>query len=850
MNKKILKRYTNIPEHLYVFRSADDQLKMIIEDMQRPGYVLVARQMGKTNLLLNAKRNLESKYRLFTYVDLSNVFDTERECYRNIIDHIVETNEELFIEANKEIVDIRSQFIAPHKEYSRSLRKLLTFYEGDIVIILDEIDALRGSEYSDNIFAQIRSNYFSRTNFSEFERVTYILSGVIEPTQLIKDRNKSPFNIGEKIYLNDFTFSEYSDFVIKSKLQLDSEVTNEIYNWTKGNPRLTFDILSDIEDVILEKRSISISEVVMLIKNKYLKTYDIPPIDHIRELVRSNKQIRKSVVLLHRKKGNEIPDEVKSKLYLYGITSSLSDEEVRIKNPIIANSISMNWIKSVDELVTDTFSLGLEKVDTKEFQQAIEYLKNYIGNSSPSKTHVEICNYNIGFSYYRLRKLDEAAKYFSAPFESEIYARNSKSLLGVCKIGIGESEEGVQILEEILADDSRDFAYRNAALNLAPIISKVDPNRALIIYDELLLSLIDGVDSNDLDYAQIDIFKCLIYYYKSEIYKRQSKSDLVIENIDLAIQHSSKTDSIYLNYCKAKIINPQINDFHFIEDIITYNYEFEKENSYEFSFKTNHLFIYLQELFSAGEIELFDKLLNYSQHELLKRHLSKAEIIYAASLTSNIRKVELLERVIFEDSGRDDNLSLSVYRDLALASISEKTNFSKYFGQYRILLSKHLQIESSDILLFATAIRYNSDKRSIQAAIDLCDEIIEKVELQDNKTLEYESVIIYYWYTNLYFERKKSEEVLKYGDKTLNLIDRYKGFDNSVIDEKGMEIIRENIKLIKNSTISRTPIRSKKKYGRNEKIKVKYTDGKIVEGKYKKLEADIIAKRCEILNAT
>ncbi len=56
--EKVLKKYTTIPEHLYVEREADFQLESIIKEMQSPGYVLVARQMGKTNLLFHAKRKL------------------------------------------------------------------------------------------------------------------------------------------------------------------------------------------------------------------------------------------------------------------------------------------------------------------------------------------------------------------------------------------------------------------------------------------------------------------------------------------------------------------------------------------------------------------------------------------------------------------------------------------------------------------------------------------------------------------------------------------------------------------------------------------------------------------------
>ena len=233
--EKRLKKYTSIPQHLYVNRNADEQLKRIVDEMQRPGYVLVARQMGKTNLLFNAKRTLENNDRLFVYVDLSNVFKYERECYRNIIDNIIEPNENLFEAVEPDINILRDKKLPPHKEYSKSLRIVLEHFQGDIVIVLDEIDALRTADYSDNIFAQIRSNYFSRTNFPVFEKLTYILSGVIEPTELIKDRNKSPFNIGDKIYLDDFSLDEHNVFIDKSELILSENVSNEIYHWKLNN---------------------------------------------------------------------------------------------------------------------------------------------------------------------------------------------------------------------------------------------------------------------------------------------------------------------------------------------------------------------------------------------------------------------------------------------------------------------------------------------------------------------------------------------------------------------------------------------------------------------------------------
>ncbi len=49
------------------------------------------------------------------------------------------------------------------------------------------------------------------------------------------------------------------------------------------------------------------------------------------------------------------------------------------------------------------------------------------------------------------------------------------------------------------------------------------------------------------------------------------------------------------------------------------------------------------------------------------------------------------------------------------------------------------------------------------------------------------------------------------------------------------------------TTVSQTFKRTEKKFGRNDLVKVKYTDGKIVEAKYKKVEDDINNKVCEII---
>jgi len=60
MKEKVLYSSAIIPDSLYVKRAADHKLKEIILRMSKPAYISVARQMGKTNLLIQAKRELEN----------------------------------------------------------------------------------------------------------------------------------------------------------------------------------------------------------------------------------------------------------------------------------------------------------------------------------------------------------------------------------------------------------------------------------------------------------------------------------------------------------------------------------------------------------------------------------------------------------------------------------------------------------------------------------------------------------------------------------------------------------------------------------------------------------------------
>ncbi|MCK6542312.1 AAA-like domain-containing protein [bacterium] len=838
MKEKVLKKYTKIPPHLYVERNADLQLKNIIEEMQRPGYVLVARQMGKTNLLFHAKGTLENEKRLFAYIDLSNLYDNEVDCYRNIINIIVESNLGVIGNIENDIDQIRRKSLSPHSEYYRCLKLILNKINCELVIILDEIDALKSISYSDNIFAQIRSTYFSRTNFPEFERLTYVLSGVVEPTELIKDKNKSPFNIGEKIYLDDFTKSEHDDFISKSGLQISTLISNEIYKWANGNPRLTFDICSDVESLVIEGRSVTVDLIEDLIKKKYLTFFDVSPIDHIRELIKNNKQLKNALIALRKGRPEEFTDEIKSKLYLFGIISSNFEGEIRIKNKIIEESLSEEWLTSIKD---NTHIDGLIKYSNESYHEAIEIFES-VDQDSLSNTDLESNRYFLGLSYFNVKNYKKAMQILSDGFSEEPFVLDYKPYLGVCKIAVGEKNEGISILEEYIKGENHNRAYHIGLLNLA--ISIDDQNQALNLLEKLFSSTYKASGEKK---EYLNKIRSLSLYYQAVIYKKKEDVESALEQINKALEFCNVSDSLFLKY--QKYVISQQTDVSIKDDIfktiLSSSILKIESDSHPIGFNKNNLLLYLELAFDKDNLDNFSLLLDYSNKNFLK-DITKPEIIYSISKLSKLKRNEILKYLVNNLDETNETLLYKATKEICLIDLANLTD-NVHFNKYVELFSGNAFIDPSDIYLFAVAIKSLSDSSEINKALSIAKIIELKLKETIDDETKFESLIIYYWMSNLYFSLRDGKKSMLYADHALELLENSSRKKTSVIDEKGIQTIKNQLLQIKNSHEIFMLLLTSKKFGRNDIVEVKYPDGRIEKKKYKYVEADVLAKKCEIV---
>lgn len=467
MRRRRLTPETIVPENLYVERQADRDLDRIVDEMGRPGYVLVARQMGKTNLLLHMKQRRERAGDLVVYFDLSNRFEALRDLFRWIIDGVIErsgidlADVEATISRGREVNDI-----APHIEYDRHLREILKSVGSQrLILVLDEVDSLSAASFSDAFWAQVRSMYFARANYPEYRRLTYVLSGVAEPSDLIRDKSISPFNIGEKVYLDDFSRDEVGELLQKANLPVNNDLLACIYEWTGGNPRMTWDLCSALEVVESEGASLISSDVDAVVERLYLRAFDRAPIDHIRDLVAADQSLRDAIVTVRYGKGETLEAKTRSRLYLAGVTRAAEFSPV-IKSKIIDVALSQEWIDQLSSGDKPLLDRAIEAYDAKRPSDAIALLETWRRQNEDDRLKAEYqvllaaCHFALGANDVAATELRDAIPHI----DSRSTTHRAKYLLASALLKMGDFEESLPILEEFLFTSGEYYYLASQAL--------------------------------------------------------------------------------------------------------------------------------------------------------------------------------------------------------------------------------------------------------------------------------------------------------------------------------------------------------------------------------------------------
>lgn len=228
----------NVQSTFYIERPTD---QVALETIEQEGVTITIkgpRQMGKSSLLLRVrdaalKRGKQVAlldFQLFEKPALSNPEIFFRQFCEWLTDEL---------ELPGQVAEYWDSPLGNSQRTTRYLQRyLLKEVGGPLVVAMDEVDRTFDTPFRSDFFGMLRSWHNNRQTSPLWQQLDLVLVTSTEPYQLIEDLNQSPFNVGEVIELEDFSFEQVTELNHRHQSPFTSQEVQQLMILLGGHPYL------------------------------------------------------------------------------------------------------------------------------------------------------------------------------------------------------------------------------------------------------------------------------------------------------------------------------------------------------------------------------------------------------------------------------------------------------------------------------------------------------------------------------------------------------------------------------------------------------------------------------------
>ncbi|MDM8532303.1 AAA-like domain-containing protein [Anaerolineales bacterium HSG25] len=229
----------------YVERQEDELLKRQLDQPTGTTTTIRAsRQMGKSSLLVRGVNHARENQSKIVYIDLQGTDNRHLDSLDSFLCYLGET---IIRKLRLDIDELEKSWqgaLGPKEKLTYLMEDyILRANANPIVLALDEVDLLVQSEnaFHTEFFGLLRSWHNNRAYDFEgqWDKLYIVMAISTEPYLLINDVHQSPFNVGLKIYLEDFSSEQVSSLNWQHGAPVGRYDFGEFMSLLNGHPYLT-----------------------------------------------------------------------------------------------------------------------------------------------------------------------------------------------------------------------------------------------------------------------------------------------------------------------------------------------------------------------------------------------------------------------------------------------------------------------------------------------------------------------------------------------------------------------------------------------------------------------------------